>query len=195
MNQKPLTPQELGWLAGMFDGEGSIGISLNKPPRNTTVVAVPSVQMSLTCKKTIDRIILLLRRCGISAVGYSYQRRDPARHLDAHYIRVGRLADTLLIAQLIGPCSFTKRPQWQLVEEFTRLRLAGVEIRPDGTVRRGGTAPRCYNEREVEIIHELRGLNARGSKRITGKDAKWDVRISDLRKYSRRKNGARTENP
>ena len=184
MKTTKLAPQEIGWLAGIFDGEGSVGISLNRPQRNKTIVAVPSVQMSLSCKKTIDKIVKMLKLAGITAIGYSYQRRDPTKHLDAHYIRIGRLSDTLLISKLLGPHSFTKHEQWRLVEEFTGLRLSGVEIRPDGTVRRGGTAPRKYSKREVEIIHELRRLNARGARRITGNDPEWEKRISDLYKHS-----------
>jgi hypothetical protein len=168
----------VAWLAGLLDGEGSIGCSIqHRPERSGRAWRIGvAVQMSITHVETIDAALAVLAMIGVKGAGYSYQERDPERHLDAHYLRVTRLVDISLLARRILPHAITKRHQWALILEFTESRLLGAYIDEHGRVQRGGLPSRPFNTREVEIAQELRRLNARGpgAKR---KDAAWHARL------------------
>lgn len=147
----------LAWLAGLLDGEGSIGI--NRVPPNTYE---PRIQMSITHAGTVQHVLEILSAMGIRGRGYSYQEREPERQKDAHYLRINRLVDVNLLAQHMVKLSVTKRRQWELVLEFTNLRLCGARVDEKGRVKRGGKETRKYGEREHEIMRELSALNRRG---------------------------------
>jgi hypothetical protein len=156
----------IAWLAGLFDGEGSIGASWEHHAGRARAGWRVAVQMSMTDLETIQAAVATLQGLGIGAIGYSYQERKPI-YKDAHYIRVNRMGDIALLADLMLPHSVTKRRQWALARELTLLRLEGVELDEQGRIRRGGHPPitraaRVYSEREIAIVDELRQLNQRG---------------------------------
>lgn len=146
---------ERAWLSGIWDGEGSVSSFV----RSETNVG-PSIQLSMTCKSTVDRIIEILGKIGVIATGYTYQEKQN-HHKHSHHIRVPRAQDALTMGRALLPYSVTKRRMWELVIEMCQLKVARRRVMPDGRLARGGAAIYPITPREFEIAHELRALNYR----------------------------------
>lgn len=157
-NRMETKREDIAWLAGFWDGEGSIGLVRNKTTR------ILSVQLSHTEFNTIEHILRILKSLRINGRGYTYQERDPAKHRDAHYIRVSGIANILKLSVLMLPHAVTKRRHWEIAIEWARRRIkvaGGVD--GQGHLRRGGMpGGRAYSTRDIELADELAELNQRG---------------------------------
>ncbi len=154
--------RRLAWMAGLLDGEGSIGIS--KCGKSLK----PLVQMSSTSKETIDEALGVLTDAGIVGFGYSYQARDPVNHQDAHYLRIGRIGAIDKLAHLMAPYSVTKRRQWTVLLTFTTSRIQRWGLDGHDRLSRGGSPSakaHPYTPAEEECYRVLRQLNLRGAER------------------------------
>ena len=147
---------ETAWLAGFWDGEGSIGIAKNK---STFVMCC---QLSLTCRDTIIYIMGLLDKMGVTNRGYTYQERDPTKHRDAHYIRVNGINNIVQFGKKLEPYSILKKRHWQVAIEYgeRRIEKAGG-LYPNGHLKKSGI-PIPYCEKDIALIEELCFLNMRG---------------------------------
>jgi hypothetical protein len=148
----------VAWLAGFWDGEGSIGAGLT---RGTWRLLA---QLSHTEIDTVRAVLAILADNGIRGCGYTYQERDPAKHRDAHYIRVNGTANILRLAELLLSHSVTKRRHWELAISFalSRIAVAGG-INAKGHLLRGGLpADRAYSNADIATVAELCRLNRRG---------------------------------
>ena len=110
---------DMAWLAGFWDGEGSIGLVKNKK------TLILSVQLSHTEIDTVLRVLELLKPIG--GRGYTYQERDPAKHRDAHYVRVSGISNIQRLAAELLPYAVTKRRHWEIAAEWcaSRILVAG----------------------------------------------------------------------
>lgn len=145
----------VAWLAGLLDGEGSVGAH-----RTERGQIVGNVQLAMTCSRTVGVVRELLLELGIKAVMHHHQERDPERHRDAFYLRVSRLVDVVTLCQAIIPHAITKRPHLELLLAFAQSRLAGQRIDASGRV--ANRAFRPYNDREVALQRQISTLNQRG---------------------------------
>lgn len=140
----------LPWLAGLFDGEGCIGVVMDKTKQRENPVPVCSVQMSMTHEPTLRYVQHELEGLGITARLYTYKEKKN-HHKDAWLLKVGRQADILTLARLMIPFAVTKRKQWKLMERYLTQRLS----RPG----RGITKP--FTEADRVLIEEMRTMNKR----------------------------------
>lgn len=147
--------EELAWLSGLWDGEGSVG-SHRASPTNVG----PKLQMSMTCGKTIAKALDILNRLGASALGYSYQEKK-SHHKNAHCIRVNRSVDILKVAEALKPYSVTKLEQWEAIIEQCEIKISRSRVMPDGCLARGGAPMRPITAREFELHEILAKLNHR----------------------------------
>src|SRR5687767_7254572 len=99
---------DLAWLAGFWDGEGSVGIVKS----GTTLILV--AQLSHTELGTIKHILNLLEEGTINGRGYTYQERDPKKHRDAHYVRVTGMVGVMKLGKLLLPHAVTKKRHWEI---------------------------------------------------------------------------------
>lgn len=125
-----LTDFELGWLAGIIDGEGSINCARNGRRNGRSVIGVPAPQVGVqnTSQPMLDKVAELYRNLGIpcSVKGPSWlkgstmavYRVDVFRKRDVH---------TLLVA--IRPLLVAKATQ-------AREVIAWIERWPDCRVQR-----------------------------------------------------------
>lgn len=149
---------DLGWLVGVLDSEGAIGIRSCSGGASLE----PIVQMETTCERTAERVVALCDSLGISARSYRVRQRKP-QHRQSFALRVTRLADVQRLARKLAPHAVTKQAQWQIADEFTTLRLAGRHLDASGRVQRGGNrATRPYSEQEIELWQRMKELNQRG---------------------------------
>lgn len=149
---------KLAWLAGFWDGEGSVGLVKSK----TTFVL--NAQLSHTEFDSVNHILEILKASAIAGRGYTYQERDPAKHRDAHYIRVSGVANIQRLASLMEPYAITKKRHWQIAGEWAKRRIkvaGGVDAK--GHLFRGGIgADRAYSTEDLLLATELSNLNRRG---------------------------------
>jgi len=153
---------DLAWLAGLWDGEGSVG--LHRENRRQAAVLAPQVQIQMTHEPTIARAAELIRGLGCQAVVYRWLERKPW-HQDAYGFSIGRTGYVLLIAEALWPFAVTKREHWALVREFCQLRIERMGLDGQGRLRRGGTPGRWwipYSERELELADALASTNRNG---------------------------------
>lgn len=167
---------EIAWLAGLIDGEGSVGITIAKRSNEGRLGFSANVQLCMTCERTIEHARSVIECIGAVSVGYSYREKDPRRHLDAHYIRVNRLKDIFCVGSAVAPFAITKAPQWMAMLEYVRSRLSCADLDELGRVKRGGPRHNGFTDREIELAHILRNLNARGP-RAKKKEALWLAKL------------------
>ena len=137
---KIITQLELGWLAGILDGEGSITIV----KRGTTFV--PTIKMANTSKKLVDKYCEILDKLDISYKCYGRQKEGNRKYqwevcVDGR----PRVMKALLIIQdalIAKQTQATKVTQW--------IESRGLNLRGP------------YTEEQLQIIEDVRSLNGRG---------------------------------
>ncbi len=135
---------KLAWLAGLLDGEGSVGAH-----RCAKGGIVGNVQLAMTCGRTVGVVRDILLELGVKAVAHHHQERDPEKHRDAFYLRVSRLLDVVTLCEAIIPYAVTKRAHLELLLAFAQSRLVGRRIDAQGRVAKRSYRP--YTDREVEL--------------------------------------------
>jgi hypothetical protein len=165
------TVAERAWLAGLWDGEGSIGLGAQNKRngrgeriegRATSIMV--RLQLCMTCERTIRHAGNVLVALGARGLAYTYQEKKPEKHQDAFHLRVNRMIDAILMAEAVMPYAVTKREHWQVLLRFLKLRLDQATIDALGRVssRGYGRAWTAYGPEEWECYDELHRLNKRG---------------------------------
>lgn len=143
------------WLAGLVDGEGSVGAH-----RTARGQITGSIQMSNTCQRTMVQARAVILELGITAVSHHHQERDPTRHQDAYYWRVSRVADLVRLCRALIPYSVTKRPQLELLLALAESRVDGQALDTGGRIASRSRKP--YSDHEKALQRQLAALNLRG---------------------------------
>ena len=142
-----ITDIETGWLAGQWDGEGSVGIS-----KTASKGYFVQAQMTSTCERTLAHVADLLSKIGVDSTTYTatpkQEHHKPQWHLK---VRGGHRA-ILALGQHIAPHSVTKRDLWLDVMSWLEQRAAR---NPHGA--RG--IP--YTEADVELAERIRERHRR----------------------------------
>ncbi len=137
---------ELAWLAGLLDGEGHVGIRL---VTSSGLFMTATAQMNITCQRTFDKAVSVILEQGISHVG-KFAKAATATNAPVFHFDVARLADVRLLSSLMIPYAITKRPQWELINQFSALRLQQISHR--------------LTMAEIEIARQLKVENAQSPK-------------------------------
>lgn len=166
---------EIAWLAGLWDGEGSVGAFVRASGRP---LITPQIQVHMTHEETISRVAEIL--CNIGAPAKCYRSAEKnGRYRDSFHISVTRTSSILAVANAVIPYAVTKALQWGLVKELCEARIARHGINEDtGWMRRGGAAgwEKPYTERELELAQALRAANASANTRSAmrmGIETEW----------------------
>lgn len=150
-SELPFTEWERGWLEGLIDGEGAIGMSkIREPGHGRGFVWRPYVTISNTCFPLMEKLSHVLGGVGV----YIAERPGRGNRRTAYGIRVtpGRIRWLLPQLKLV-----VKEQQRLLVLEA--LKLVG-EHHPRPGVRGASSQ---NDARLMEIYESLRQLNARGN--------------------------------
>ncbi|MGD9590803.1 MAG: LAGLIDADG family homing endonuclease [Pyrinomonadaceae bacterium] len=153
MDNQQETALELGWIAGLIDGEGTIGISIrSRRTENTGWTTKPHVQLSNTDMEIVDRYTGWLSKNGVPFHISSYpakgRRQAHKTVVTAGLKRVARLLP-LVLPYLTG----NKKRAGVLVNEFVTSRLSDWHAAP-------------FTERQLGIVKELQSLHAKGRAQI-----------------------------
>lgn len=146
---------KISWLSGLWDGEGSIGLS--KVGKGWRLNA----QMSMCDAPTIFEALAVMEEMGVHGRNYTYQERQP-HHKDAWYLRVNGINNIRELGIQLLPYSITKREAWELAVQFadSRIQAAGG-LQEDGTLKRGGKNRTGYSAEDLGLIDSLRSLTRR----------------------------------
>ena len=151
--QASATEAELGWLAGIIDGEGYIGLQIEwKTKRNQDRIA-PQIHISNCDEVIILRARDILRKIGINP----YIRATKANSVikrDQYRLQMKRYSVILKLLNIITPyLTGEKKERAELVREFCEVRLA--------TPREGILKP--HTARELEIYDICKPKQKRGA--------------------------------
>lgn len=139
-----LTQSELGYLAGLIDGEGTITISLNSKRTSIyqrTRLLQPMVSICNTNHAIVDWLSIRL------PFVICKQRYDDSKK-DTYALKLsGYKIESLL--RTVLPYLVAKKRQAELILEFLQSRTSSQRKSK-------------YSDREIEIVNEIRALNGKG---------------------------------
>jgi hypothetical protein len=131
---------ELGWLAGIIDGEGSITIVKRGP------TFVPQVQMANTSKKLVDKYCEILDKMDISYHCYGRQKQGNRKY--QWEVSVCGRPRVLKFILMLQDILVAKQNQAATVLEWIESR--GLDLRGP------------YTDYQLSLIGDIRKLNGRG---------------------------------
>src|SRR3990172_1603803 len=160
-------PIELGWLAGIIDGEGCLSLHDRSGKRRGTGMT-PLVSICNTDLAIIERISQILAKMEIgnfvSKLYVAHKNKNPYKVVSVQGLkRVGKLL-TFVIPVLTGQ----KCKKAILLNEFCISRLSDWHAAP-------------FTSRQLDIYHEIRDLNRRGRKAKNLRDYTPNSRSSKFR--------------
>lgn len=152
-----LTERQLGWLAGIWDGEGSITV-FKYAEKNGAIKYCPTICAVNTDLTIINEVQKLADLLGINF--HLMERKIPKSKRDKHSISyqliTRKMSYIKKFLEIITPYLISKKAQAELVLRFVNKRLAKLEI------NKGSNAKSRYSEDEIEISKNIRELNKRG---------------------------------
>jgi hypothetical protein len=135
------TQFELGWLAGIIDGEGSITVIKRGP------TFVPTLKMSNTSKILVFKYCEILDKLDISYQCYGRQKQGNRKYQwEVHIDGRPRVSKALFMVQDL---LIAKKKQAEKTLEWIESR--GIDLRGP------------YTEQQMTLIADIRKLNGRGS--------------------------------
>ncbi len=112
---------ELGWFAGIIDGEGTICCSLYRRPKAVASKSIgmpcPSISVQNTSKPMIEQLASLCEKSGIN-YKINPPRFHPMSTMIVHRITINRKSDISALLTMIRPLLIAKLAQAKLVIEW-----------------------------------------------------------------------------
>lgn len=177
MVNQQATDLELGWLAGIIDGEGWLGMSVTHERRGTerSQRQRRTVKLELMVNNCdlaiIDKTVEILRKLGTNPYRKTQRQRGIRREVHSCAIKNMANIEKVLVAlqdYLVG----NKRERARLMMRFIELRRSnqGIESPNYANGAKGQLGPRTirpYTAQELEIISLCRDLQSRGASETT----------------------------
>ena len=124
-----VTDIELGWLAGIVDGEGTIAFSPYPLRYRGKVInelrIKPQVIVTNTDKILIERVAELFGRCNVGAHfqtrtqhGHSFPGNKPTKYRPLHVVNISGFKRVKRALELIGPHLVSKKAKSDLVLRY-----------------------------------------------------------------------------
>jgi hypothetical protein len=146
-----VTEINVAWLAGIWDGEGTISIAKLKTRKNIGL----SIKMSVENTSTwmINEICRILKYHNIGYYIYSRSARTK-KHKHAYVVNICKLKDTISFCNLIEKYLICKKEQATLVREFAQSRFY--------TPKKYGCIKNPFTKEEIEICEKIQLMNQLG---------------------------------
>lgn len=146
IGNQQVKPEELAWLAGFWDGEGSITVFQTKR-RNKTDKYNASLVLTNTDEHVILHTIKLLDRFGINL--HLFKRvSNTEKHKDSYQLTTRNMVTIKKILTLLLPYLVCKKAQAELTLRYIDSRLKNLKGQ--------------YKEEEIDIYKEIKKLNLNG---------------------------------
>lgn len=165
--------EELAWLAGAWDGEGSISIfpfiekfhykkgGIKKETKTPFRKLIATLTIVNTEVSFIEEVIRILDKNGISMhLSERKISRKNNKHSDCYQLSCRRMIEVKKFLELLSPYFISKKPQANLVLRFVNSRLKQFG---NGN-KWGHNTP--YSEEEQSLEQQIRILNKKGPERI-----------------------------
>ena len=150
--QETASESELGWLAGIIDGEGYIGLIMEKQTRVNNERIVPQLHITNCDEAIVLRARDIMRKLGVNP--YIRASKSKGVKRDIYRLQTKRYAVLLRLLTILCPyMTGEKQERGEFVREFCEVRL--------GTPRQGIKKP--HTPRELEIYEHCKPIQKRGS--------------------------------
>jgi hypothetical protein len=149
---------KLAWLAGIIDGEGSIGINRRKSTTEHGYAYAATVTIGNTDKNMIDNVASIYEEMGIRACPTISKFRLPSWK-QMNNIYVSRREEILKLLETIHPYLVTKKERAFLAIEWCKRRLDNERLQPNHNQIQ-------FSEIDDQVWDEMKSLNRRGSPEI-----------------------------
>lgn len=148
-------PEEIAWLAGIWDGEGSITVFKHRE-KNGCIKFCPTINV-VNCNPVI--INQIIKICDQIGVGLHINERDGLKENHAHkYELITRKFTTIKkFIEIVGPYLIGKKAQAELVLRFVDKRLEKMDKGISNQFNK-------YDIECEEIEKQIRSLNKKGPK-------------------------------
>lgn len=155
------TQAEIGWLAGIIDGEGYLGLSVSKKilaDKSTSQLVCAMMHICNTDEEIVLRTQQILEKMDITAY---VRASDTTKYFGAgrkiiYKIQVKRGSNMIRLLENIGSnLTGNKKQRGKLILEFCKSRATSYI--------RGSHFGHPFSDRELEIIEECLPLQRRGA--------------------------------
>lgn len=127
-NSQPAGKTSIAWLAGFWDGEGSILLQRRTTNRGGNWYC-PEMTVYNNDRETVDFIKKILDSRGIKSYIHSRKPKNP-KHGEQHQLRIVGLTQTTKLLRLLIPHLITKLGRATLLERFVISRLSSSGNKP-----------------------------------------------------------------
>jgi len=145
-----LTETEKAWLAGFWDGEGSITIFTHME-KNGKEKICPTLLVVNTHEGVIAHVVELLDKLGTS-FSVQHIKRKEEKNKDVYQVSTRNMAYIKIVLEAILPYLICKKAQGSLVLRYVAKKLQQRET--NGRPR--------YDDEDFEIQEQCQALNKRG---------------------------------
>lgn len=157
--QETISEFELGWLAGILDGEGTISINrLMSHRKNATLTSRISIgNTNFTIIRNLKRIFKKLK---IKLFIQKNQRVKGKNWKSAYIIQISHIKGVKSLLDVITPYLIGKKLQAEIVLSFVNSRMK-IYDRLGRVPGKGGTGT-PYTKEEISLWKKARKLNKKG---------------------------------
>ena len=157
MDNQQATESEIGYLAAMLEGEGSIHLSVRKK-KATNRNGSNGIDLVLCVANTdvaiIQKCAAIIRKYGIEPYIHCYERKEGWK--DCWHVRVSRIAHAVvLLPALIPHMAGQKKHKAELIVEFLARRLSRTTNRSNG-------GPTWYDQQDWDSVRKIYELEGKG---------------------------------
>lgn len=194
MDNQQVTLIELGWLAGIFDGESWIGFTLNGLSQGIDVqnrqgaTVKVEIKINNTDPLIVQRTAEIFRKLGVEAYVREVKPSDSVKNRVFEVSTKHMKTVELLLKQLQPYLVGEKKERASLMLRFIELRrdAPGVENPAYANGRKGRHGPRTlkpYTEEEIAIIERCRELQVRGTSETTRE--RRNAAVDNLKRWNK----------
>ena len=159
IDNSQITEAEIGWLAGILDGEGSIILSNTKVPVSKEryqhaerIQYAPKITMVNTDPELIAKYVKLLDKLGVGCGVYEKNSVNRLGNKQQWQVMVSRMKSVKIFLDLLLPHLTCKKAKAELLLRFINLRLNKVGAK-------GMTnEDRAYSTEEIDVCNQFRNL-------------------------------------
>lgn len=186
LDNQQVTLDELGWLAGIIDGEGYIGIQLEKIRKHSMVRrATVGLQISNTDEMIAIKAVFIIRKLGVNPyLKIDSTALSKSSKRIVYIVVVHRMKQLLKILKPVYPyLTGNKKYRAQLIIEFCESRLNNFVW--------GSHTKNNYTDRELQLIDACLPLQKRGTSETIRRADLEQSRFLKLKAESRRNKDGR----
>ena len=157
--QETVSDIDKSWLAGILDGEGSIGICRMMSHRKNPTLT-PRISIGNTNIKIIDHVREILKKIPITMFLEKRQQVNNKNWKSASVIQISHIVGVKKLLDLIIPFLIGKKSQGEILLSFVNSRMKIYESL--GRIPGSGGRGTPYTDEERLLCDQLRLLNKKG---------------------------------